>query len=249
MVALTPEKLNDKIVDLLGRYSHLTLEEQMTGLKKYIEGNILSHRSVLELREWLERLEQSQLIRDILKPGDAAPGFSLTNVDGKIIRLSNILRRRKPAIIVFYRGAWCPFCNIYLNALESINTKVQEQGAVMVAISPQTPDHCMTMAERNRLSFEILSDIGNMVARRFGLVTQVPPDIVDIYEKMFVYLSQYNGDDSNELPIPAVFVIGRDGKVFRAFISPDYTQRIDPEKIIDALIELKHEERSQPAIV
>lgn len=113
--------------------------------------------------------------------------------------------------------------------------RIKELGASLVAISPETPDNSLSTTEKNELSFEVLSDLGNRVARRFGIVFQLPLDLRPIYAGFGIDLPKSNADDTFELPLPATYIIERDGKIRKAFIDADYTKRLDPEDIIRAL--------------
>jgi len=104
-----------------------------------------------------------------------------------------------------------------------------------VAVSPETPDNALSTVERNNLTFEVLSDMGNRVAREFGIVFRLPLELRPIYAGFGIDLPKANGDNTFELPIPATFIIGTDRKIRKAFVDADYTKRLDPEEIIDAL--------------
>ena len=113
--------------------------------------------------------------------------------------------------------------------------RIKELGASLVAVSPETPDNALSAVEKNNLAFEVLSDVGNRVAREFGIVFQLPLELRPIYAGFGIDLTQANGDDTFELPIPATYIIGTDRKIRRAFVDADYTKRLDPEEIIDSL--------------
>lgn len=168
------------------------------------------------------------------KPGDLAPEFSLPGVTGETISLLETLAGG-PVVLSFYRGAWCPYCNIQLAAYERALPAIAEAGGCLIAISPQKPDGSLSMTEKNNLTFDILSDAGNAVARKFGLVYKLPDDLKAAYSSFGVNLAAVNGDDSWELPIPATFVIGRNGRVQLAYAETDYRKRLGSEAIVDAL--------------
>ncbi len=108
-------------------------------------------------------------------------------------------------------------------------------GASLVAITPERPDHSLSTVEKHQLTFEVLSDLGNEVARQFGLVFQLPEDLRSVYEGFGIDLPKTQGNDRFELPIPGTFVIDRHSTVVTAFVDPDYTKRLEPSEIIDAL--------------
>ena len=123
-----------------------------------------------------------------------------------------------------------------MRAYQSILPEIRDRGGTLVAVSPMLPDNSLSMVEKNALEFEVLSDVGNAVARRYGLVFRLSDELRDIYERVWkILLPQVNGDDSWELPIPGTFVIGRDRTIAYAFVDPDYTRRAEPAELLDAL--------------
>ena len=120
--------------------------------------------------------------------------------------------------------------------------RMKELGATLVAVSPETPDNSLSTAEKNSLTFEVLSDVGNRVAHQFGIVFQLPEDLRPIYAGFGINLSAANGDDMFELPIPATYVIDTDRKICMASVEPDYTKRLDPEEIIATLAQMAKEQ-------
>ncbi|MGK7932367.1 MAG: peroxiredoxin-like family protein [Microcystaceae cyanobacterium] len=166
--------------------------------------------------------------------GDTMPNFSLPNAVGKSIDLQDLLTQGT-VIISFYRGGWCPYCNLELRFLQQYLPQFQALGANLVAISPETPDNSLSTTEKNELTFEVLSDVGNQFAKTLGLVFTLPDALQPIYQDFGIDLSAYNGDDTFELPIPTTYVVTSNSKVVQAFIEPDYTKRLDPESIIATL--------------
>ena len=138
-------------------------------------------------------------------------------------------------MVVFYRGGWCPFCNLEFKALHDILPAIKSHGAQLVGISPELPDESMKTVERHQLQFEVLSDVCNKVAWQYGLVMDVHPQLRDYYLQWGFNLPELNGDDSFELPLPATYVIGTDGVIHSAYINKDYTQRMEPKDILQAL--------------
>ena len=168
--------------------------------------------------------------------GSAAPDFSLPNAHGEPVA-SEALWGDGPAVVSFYRGGWCPYCNIELKALQDRLPEIEALGARLVAISPETPDNALTTQEKNEVGFDVLSDDGNRVASAFGLTFRLPDEVNHIYKGFGIDLEVSNGEESQTLPVPATFVIGKGGKVLKAFVDADYTQRLEPDEIIDALKE------------
>ena len=182
-------------------------------------------------------LEASGLAEQSLSVGAPAPDFSLPNATGDQVTLSKLLAQG-PVVLAFYRGGWCPYCSIELRALQSRISEISAAGATLVAISPQTPDNSLSTAEKLELEFPVLSDVGNQVARDYGLVFSLPEDLRGVYAGWGLDIATANGDESFELPLPATFVIGADGIVAWKFADADYTKRAEPDEVIAALAAL-----------
>ena len=171
------------------------------------------------------------------REGSAAPAFSLPDAHGEPVA-SEALWAEGPAVVSFYRGGWCPYCNIELRALQERLPEIEALGARLVAITPETPDNALTTQEKNEIGFDVLSDGDNRVASAFGLTFRLPDTVNDLYKGQFgIDLEASNGEASQTLPIPATFVIGKGGKVLKAFVDADYTRRAEPDEIIAALKE------------
>ncbi|MGK7946081.1 MAG: peroxiredoxin-like family protein [Microcystaceae cyanobacterium] len=179
-------------------------------------------------------LIRSGIAQKSVNVGDTIPNFSLDNAVGKTINLQDLLPQGT-VIISFYRGGWCPYCNLELRTLQQYLPQFKELGATLVAISPETPDNSLSTTEKNELTFEVLSDVGNEYAKTLGLVFTLPDALRPIYQNFGIDIQSYNGDDSFEVPIPATYVVTKDGKVVQAYIEPDYTKRLDPDSIITTL--------------
>ncbi|MEO0483211.1 MAG: peroxiredoxin-like family protein [Planctomycetota bacterium] len=175
----------------------------------------------------------SGVIETALEAGDRAPVFELPNATGAPVKSADLLANG-PVIVTFYRGGWCPYCNIQLRAYQERLADFQSRGASLVAISPETPDHSLSTQEKNELGFEVLSDGGNRVANAFGIAYVLPQEVQDRF-KGRLDLNKFNGDDSASLPLAATFVIAQDGTVAWAFVQEDYRERAEPDAIIEAL--------------
>lgn len=169
--------------------------------------------------------------------GDKAPTFRLPDARGGDLDLADVLTDG-PAVIVFYRGAWCPYCNIQLNAFQRALDDIEATGATLIAISPQTPDTSLSLAEKAELAFPVLSDIGNTVASQYGLTYRLDADSIELYSRAGVDVPGHNGDASWELPTSAVFVIRTDGAVLYRSVTAEYRWRVGPAEILAALREL-----------
>ena len=181
-----------------------------------------------------EKLKASGIVNNCLAEGDSAPDFELPDYRGGTVSMTDMLAKG-PVVISFYRGDWCPYCNLEIKALQDRLPEITDLGASLVAISPQKPDYGQKIAENNEVSFDVLSDLGNEVARKFGLVFTLAEEIRPIYEKFGVDLPACNGSDTFELPIPATYVIGADGTIIKAFVDANYVARLEPDDIVAAL--------------
>jgi peroxiredoxin len=186
-------------------------------------------------------LRASGVAERILPVGSRAPEFELSDAGGKIIRSSELLAGG-PLIVTFFRGRWCPYCVATLEALHAIHAKLKELGASLVAISPQTLKQNGFTVDQHKLAFPVLSDPGNEVGHKFGVAYKLPEELQGLNRRIFVNLEFINGSQDWELPMPAVFVIARDGLVSFAEAHADYTQRTDPQRI------LRHLQRTTAAI-
>jgi peroxiredoxin len=176
-------------------------------------------------------LKQQDLASKILPIGSTAPEFQLQDHDGKSVRSSDLLAKGR-LVLCFIRGRWCPFCVGQMEAMNLVLPEIEQAGATLLAISPQTVRQSFFMRDQHNLRFLLLSDTGNNVARQFGLTYRVPDDQKAIYQRAFVNLPLVNGDNSWELPIPATYIIDRDGAVLYASANEDYTERPEPAEIV-----------------
>jgi peroxiredoxin len=179
-------------------------------------------------------LINTRIAETALKVGDRIPTFTLPNAVEKTVKIQSLLNIGL-VVISFYRGEWCPYCNLELRTLQNHLPKIKELGANLVAISPQTPDHSLSTSEKNELTFEVLSDEENQVAKQFGLVFTLPEELRPIYQQFGIDIPTHNGNPTFELPIPATYIVATDGTIIHSFVNPDYTQRLDPEEIITTL--------------
>ncbi len=169
-----------------------------------------------------------------LKAGDRMPTFTLNDPDGQPVSSAELLARG-PLIISFYRGVWCPYCNMELQALQAALADFRAAGASLVAISPQSAVNSRKSVRQNGLDFPILSDQRNDVAAAFGLRFELPDYLIELYKGFGNDLPAINGDDSWTLPMPARFVVGQDGIILYAEVNPDYTRRPDPQDMLPVL--------------
>ncbi len=187
----------------------------------------------------VDDLIAGEIQKEALKVGDKMPSFSLPDPGGKMVSSDELLERGS-LILSFYRGGWCPYCNLELRALQHLLPDFSAEKATLVAISPEKPDNSLSTQEKNDLGFSVLSDSNNKVARSMGLVFEVPQEVVVISKSEFDldYMS-YNGTSKHELPIPATYVVGSNSIIKYAFVDPDYSRRAEPSEILKVIKEIK----------
>lgn len=169
-----------------------------------------------------------------LHNGDKIPQITLPNVNNKEVEVNKYLIEG-PIVISFYRGSWCPYCNLELKALQDNLSEIEMAGGKLVAITPELPDNSISSVEKHNLKFEVLSDVGNKIAKEFGLVFNLAEELCPIYKQFDFDIPKYNGDETWSLPIPATYVINKDGVITDCFVDANYTRRMEPLSIIEAL--------------
>jgi peroxiredoxin len=201
----------------------------MEGVAKHAPPEVLTG-----LHAEIKKLAESGIARQALQVGAKAPDFTLPDVHGKPVSLSALLARG-PAVVTFYRGSWCPFCDLQLRAYQGVLGAIRDLGAELVAISPQTPDYALSDVEKKELTFPVLTDQGNRVARQFKLVFTLSDTLRTLQTHFGSVLPKFNGDDSWDLPMPGTFVIDRDGVLRFASVDPNWMVRVEPAALLDAL--------------
>lgn len=186
----------------------------------------------------LRKLAESGIASKAPAVGARAPEFILPDAFGKATSLATVLEKG-PAVVTFYRGGWCPFCDLQLRAYQGALPQIRDLGAELIAISPQTPDFAQADISKKQLSFPVLTDAGNRVARLYGLVFALSEPLRRLQTGFGNPIPKFNGDDSWELPMPGTFVLDRTGVVRLAHVDPDYTKRLEPAAILGALRPVK----------
>jgi peroxiredoxin len=215
----------------------LKIPSYQTGLKELRDNlsNMLPAEALQVFDTDAEALQENYTSILKLQKGDKAPDFTLTNAVGETVNLHEILKNER-VVLTFYRGTWCPYCNLMLAQYQSILPEIKEAGATLIAISPQTPDESLNIKEKNELQFEVLSDNGNMIARQFTTIFKNGDKPLKTMTELGFDYDSFYADDSRELPIPATFIIERDGTIsFAKSEGGDYRNRVESSEIINAL--------------
>jgi len=192
-----------------------------------------------KMLEVTKKLENASISKNALKIGDNAIEFDLPNESGNKLSLSTVLKNNEYAVVSFYRGEWCPYCNLELKALEQKNEEFKKLGVNLIAISPQSPDSSLSTKEKNELTFDVLSDTNNIIAKEYGLVFSLDEELRPIYLSFGIDIPSNNKEDSYEIPMPATYLINKNKEILYSFIDEDYTKRCEPQEIIDILKSLQ----------
>ena len=182
----------------------------------------------------MKKLNESGLIEATPKAGDKLKDFTLPNHRGEEINLAS-LRKKGPVVVTFYRGGWCPYCNLELRAYQAVLHDIKAAGATLVAITPELPDESLTTSERHALEFEVLTDKNADYAREIGIVFTVDEKVRPIYESFGIDIEKHNGEGQFDMPFAATFVVDVDGTITFAFVDSDYTLRAEPVEIVKKL--------------
>ncbi len=182
----------------------------------------------------LRELEVSGVYERVLKVGDKAPDFALENHEGNEVKLSTLLEKG-PVVLTWYRGGWCPYCNITLAALAEKNDEIRELGATLVALTPELPDATAGSVKEQGLAFQVLTDLNHAIAEKFGLTFPLNEETQKRYQEKFKLVERSGKDAADRLPLPATYVISPDGTITYVFADADYRRRAEPDRIIDAV--------------
>jgi len=210
----------------------LSLKNQLDEKKAHFEATADEEKKII-YNKGIQAVIDAGILNKAKNVGDIAPNFALKNAKGQIVDLKTELKKG-PVILLWYRGGWCPYCNLTLKSMQDNLGKFKAAGAQLIALTPELPDSSLSTMEKNNLQFEVLSDLHNKVAKDYGVVFTLIPEVAKKYQDGFG-LYQYNGDESNELPLAATYIIGTDGKIKYAFLDADYRNRAEPTDILAAL--------------
>jgi peroxiredoxin len=216
----------------------MALQDRLDALKADFESGRFPLKPSREALEIMHRataeLIETGLAQRARKAGDLAPQFTLRDPEGNSVSSRERLAKG-PLVVSFYRGVWCPYCNLELQALQAALPDITDRGASLVVISPQTAPNSRKSQRENKLSFPILSDVRSEVAEAFGIRFALSDELIGLYKSFKNDLPAFNDDPSWVLPMPARYVIGADGVIAYAEINPDYTRRPDPSELLPVL--------------
>lgn len=211
----------------------MSLEHDLAALKAEFARTAPEGRPAVYAAK-IEELRASFVVDQAIGMGDEAPDFTLPSAAGGLVTLSELLRSG-PAVVTFYRGGWCPYCNLQLRAYQAIQPEMSALRARLVAVSPQLPERSLDVAGSNALTFDVVSDVGNHVARRYGLVFALAGELRDALRSNGKLLPEINGDEGWELPVPATYVVGQNRRVAAVGLDVDYRNRMSPERLVASL--------------
>lgn len=217
----------------------MSLQDKLDAFKADFEGNKAPKQALEIMHRATAELIASGQAESTLKVGTVAPAFTLPEADGGDVSSVDLLARG-PLVLSFYRGVWCPYCNIELDALQEAWPAIQAAGAQLVSISPQSLANGRKAKRDKQVTFPMLSDPKGEVANAFGLRFRLPDDLIALYKNFGVDLPAVNEDPSWTLPMPARFVVTQDGVIAYAEVSPDYTRRPDPANLLPVLERLRN---------
>lgn len=209
-----------------------SLEEQLNSFKKEWSANV-TQEVTTTFQNGIDSLVEKNIVSGAIKKGDYAPNFYLQNHLGEMVTLMEILKKNR-VILTWYRGGWCPYCNLTLRALQNLLPEFEAQNAQLIALTPEIPDHSLTTKEKNELTFTVLTDVNNEVAKEYNLVFKVSPEVNTFYKK-FHDLIEFNGGSGDELPLTATYIIEQNGEISYSFIDVDYRKRAEPSEILKHL--------------
>ena len=188
-------------------------------------------QGLANIEQFEKKLSESEAYQMALKVGDKVPDFSLPDTDGKLVDVRNMYKE-KFLVLVFYRGQWCPFCNIQLRDLQKSLSGIEGAPARLLAVSPQKPDMSAETRKKLSLNFAVLSDQGNKVARKFNLVYVLPNYLIETYKGFGVDIQHHNGEEVIELPFPAIYVINKQGVIIQAYVGSKLSERVEGQEIV-----------------
>lgn len=209
------------------------LEQQIEGLNENLAKQLPTE--VLEVfGKSIQDLKANGIAESSIDIGEKFPDFTLPNTNDEMVELKKLLKNGK-VIVAFFRGSWCPYCNLELKALQDNLKQITGRNATLVAISPQRSDYSEELKSNHQLDFELLMDKDNALAKQLGISFGLQDFVIPTYGSLGIELSEYNENNNNELPVPAVFVINTNGSITYKFVDTNYMNRINIQELIEQL--------------
>jgi len=202
------------------------LENQSQQAVKVIPENIMATMQQATQKQMNEKLGANSIA-----VGNTFPEHTFMNVKFENLELKDLVGSNDYLVVSFYRGGWCPYCNLELKSLQSILPQLKEMKAQLVAITPERPDHSLTTVEKNELDFPVLTDLGSKFSENIGLAFTLAEELKPIYQNFGIDVQKHNGDF--KLPIPATFVLDSKLKVLHKSVDVNYTTRLEPQDILN----------------
>ncbi|MGJ8725847.1 MAG: peroxiredoxin-like family protein [Roseibacillus sp.] len=214
-----------------------SLSEQL--IARETNGSKMGPEIKAKFAKGIASVKEAGIVESAKQVGDLAPDFTLTNATGKEVTLSDELKKG-PVVLTWYRGGWCPYCNIAMAAMQDSLPEIQKAGATLIALTPELADKTLSTVEKNKLEFEVLTDLNHQVAQEYDLLFKLTPEVEKLYGEFFD-LKKYNGADAgtDTLPLVATYIIGQDGKIVWSFLHHDYHKRAEPADIVAFLEKTK----------
>jgi len=209
------------------------LQKRLDTLKQEFTENVPDDALEIMNQE-TEKLLASDIIAKAIKVGEELPNGTLVTMSGGTVKIDSLIND-KPLVISFYRGGWCPYCNLELKALENVSKEIRALGANIIAMTPESIEHIRETKNNNGVSFEVYSDEGSHFAKALGLVFTLPKSLQDIYLTFDIDVEKHNGESKFELPIPTTLIVKPNREIVYIFADGDYTKRSEPTKLLEIL--------------
>lgn len=214
----------------------MSQEEALGNVSRHIK-SIADEATLNKVYGHIDKFEETFDPSQAVKVGDQFPKFRLGDATGNEVSSTELLRSG-PLLITFYRGEWCPYCNIAVQYLQRHLDDFTARGVSLVAISPELPDYSLSATEKNSLKFPVLTDLHNQLARTLGIVYD-QSCARELHGKIGVDLNARNGEDTWEVPIPATILVDTSGVVRAVHIDVDFRKRLDPKVAIEWIDEMQ----------